>query len=154
MIGVISDTHALLRPEAIEALQGSELILHAGDIGDIAVIETLQNIAPVCAVRGNVDTQRWATSFPATQFIEYEGHALYMLHNIGELDIAPSAAGVSVVIYGHSHRPLIEHQEGVTFFNPGSAGPRRSALPVSVGRLRFDAGQAVAEIVELMPGKM
>ncbi len=152
MIGVISDTHALLRAEAVEALQGSELILHAGDIGDMAVIEALRQIAPVCAVRGNVDTQPWAGAFPATQFIEHSGHHIYMLHNIRDLDLEPAAAGVAVVVYGHSHKPLIEYREGVLFFNPGSAGPRRFSLPLSLGRLRFGAEGARAELIELPPG--
>ena len=149
MIGVISDTHGLLRPEAIEALRGSELILHAGDIGDIAVIEALKKVAPVCAVRGNVDTSPWAQAFPATQFYEYSAHSLYMLHNIRELDIDPAAAGACVAVYGHSHKPLIEHKENLLYLNPGSAGPRRFSLPVSVARLWFEAGRPVAEIVEL-----
>ena len=149
MIGVISDTHGLLRPEAEAALQGSELILHAGDIGDPAVIEALERIAPVHAVRGNIDSQAWASAFPETQFIQHRDHAFYILHNIARLDIDPAAAGIAMVVYGHSHRPLIEQRQGCIFFNPGSAGPRRFSLPISVGRISFDAGGPRAEVVNL-----
>jgi putative phosphoesterase len=148
-LGVISDTHGLLRPEAVESLRGSDRILHAGDVGASAILEALAQIAPVTAVRGNVDTETWARSLPAREVVEIAGASIYMLHNLGQLDLKPEAAGFGVVIYGHSHHPKIEEKNGVLYFNPGSAGPRRFHLPVSVGRLIVDAGKVRAELVEL-----
>ena len=148
-LGVISDTHGLLRPEAVEALRGSRRILHAGDIGGPEILEELAKIAPVTAVRGNVDTASWARTLPETEVIEAGGVSIYTLHDRGQLDLKPEAAGFRVVVYGHSHQPKIEEKNGVLYFNPGSAGPRRFRLPVSVGRLKIKAGKVEAELVEL-----
>jgi len=149
ILGVISDTHGLLRPEAIEALRGSERILHAGDVGAPEMLEALVEIAPVTAIRGNVDTDPWARALPATEVIEVSGVSIYMLHDLGQLKLKPEAAGFRVVVYGHSHQPKVEEKSGVLYFNPGSAGPRRFYLPVSVGRLTIEAGNVRAELVEL-----
>jgi len=148
-LGVISDTHGLLRPEAVEALRGSDRILHAGDIGAPEILEALAKIAPVTAVRGNVDTASWARVLPETEIVEAGGVSIYILHDRGQLDLKPDAAGLRVVVYGHSHRPRMEEKSGVLYFNPGSAGPRRFNLPVSVGRLMIGAGKVDAELVEL-----
>ena len=148
-LGVISDTHGLLRPQAMEALHGSNWILHAGDVGAPEILETLAKIAPVTAIRGNVDTGRWADALPATELVEIGGVSIYMLHDLGQLDLKPEAAGVRVVVYGHSHQPKIEEKNGVLYFNPGSAGPRRFNLPVTMGKLTIDAGKIRAELVEL-----
>ena len=148
-IGVISDTHGLLRPEAVEALHGSDYILHAGDIGAPEILQELAQIAPVTAIRGNVDTQAWARDLPATEDVDAVGVSIYMLHDLGQLDLKPEAAGFRVVIYGHSHKPKVEEKNGVLYFNPGSAGPRRFTLPVSVGRLIIAAGKVRAELIEL-----
>ena len=149
IIGVISDTHGLLRPEAVEALRGSDRILHAGDIGAPEILEALAKIAPVTAVRGNVDTASWARALPETEVVEIGGVSIYMVHDRGQLDLKPESAGLNVVVYGHSHRPRMEEKSGVLYFNPGSAGPRRFRLPVSVGRLMIGAGKVGAELVEL-----
>lgn len=146
IIGVISDTHGLLRDEALEALRGVEHILHAGDIGDPEILDELRQLAPVTAVRGNVDTEKWARKLPLTEVIEVAGVSIYMLHNLDELDLKPEAAGVRVVVYGHSHQPKMEEKNGVLYFNPGSAGPRRFKLPVSVGRLIISADTVRAEL--------
>ena len=148
-LGVISDTHGLLRPEAVEALRGTDGILHAGDVGAPEILEALAKIAPVTAVRGNIDTASWARALPETEVVEAGGALIYMLHDLGQLDLKPEAAGFRVVIYGHSHQPQIEEKNGVLYFNPGSAGPRRFHLPVSVGKLMIKAGTARAELVEL-----
>ncbi len=148
-VGVISDTHGLLRPEAVEALRGSDRILHAGDVGAPEILEALAKLAPVTAIRGNVDTDPWARSLPATEVVEIGGVSIYMLHDRGRLDLNPEAAGFHVVVYGHSHQPKIAERNGVLYFNPGSAGPRRFNLPVSVGRLILDQGEVRAELVEL-----
>jgi uncharacterized protein len=148
-LGVISDTHSLLRPEAAEALRGSDRILHAGDVGAPEILEALAKIAPVVAVRGNVDTASWARALPETEVVETGGVSIYVLHNLGQLDLKPEAAGFRVVVYGHSHHPKIEEKNGVLYFNPGSAGPRRFSLPVSVGKLTIAAGKVQAELVEL-----
>jgi putative phosphoesterase len=134
---VISDTHGLLRPEAEAALAGCTLIIHAGDVGQEKVLENLRKIAPVHAVRGNVDRGSWAEALPETTTVEVEGHKLYVLHKIEDLDIDPAAAGISAVIYGHSHVPSQQSKNGVLFLNPGSAGPRRFRLPVSIALLRI-----------------
>jgi putative phosphoesterase len=149
MLGIISDTHGLLRPEAVAALRGSDRILHAGDVGSPEILAALAKIAPVTAIRGNIDTDPWAHSLPDTEVIEIGGISIYMLHDFGQLDLKPEAAGFRVVVYGHSHRPKMEEKNGVLYFNPGSAGPRRFSLPVSVGRLRVKAGKVRAELVEL-----
>jgi putative phosphoesterase len=148
-VGVISDTHGLLRPEAVRALRGSTRILHAGDVGAPEILEALAQIAPVTAIRGNVDTAPWARALPATEVVEAAGVSIYMLHDLGQLDLKPEAAGFRVVIYGHSHQPKIEEKNSVLYFNPGSAGPRRFSLPVSVGKLLIAAGTVRAEFVEL-----
>jgi len=149
ILGVISDTHGLLRPEAIEALRGSDRILHAGDVGASEILDTLKHIAPVTAIRGNVDTGPWARALPETEVVEAGGLSIYMLHDLGRLDLKPEAAGFRAVVYGHSHQPKIAERNGVLYFNPGSAGPRRFHLPVSVGRLRITAGKVRAELMEL-----
>ncbi len=133
-IGIISDTHGLLRPEAVELLRGSEHIIHAGDIGAPEIISELEKIAPVTAIRGNVDTQAWARRFAETEVVELGGVFLYIIHDANVLDLNPNAAGFAAVISGHSHKPKQEVKNGVLYFNPGSAGPRRFTLPISVGR--------------------
>jgi putative phosphoesterase len=148
-IGVISDTHGLLRPEAFEALRGSEHILHAGDIGAPEIIPELRKIAPVTAIRGNVDTQAWARSFAETEVVELGGLDIYILHDANAIDLNPKAAGFAVVISGHSHKPKQAMKNGVLYFNPGSAGPRRFNLPISVGRLEIVDGKVSAEILEI-----
>ncbi len=149
ILGVISDTHGLLRPEAVDALRGSYRILHAGDVGTPEILAALARIAPVTAVRGNVDTAPWARTLPETELLEISGVSIYMLHDLASLDLKPEAAGFRVIIYGHSHQPKIEEKNGVLYFNPGSAGPRRFHLPVSVGRVRIVAGKVTAELMEL-----
>ncbi len=149
MIGVISDTHGLLRREALEALQGSELILHAGDIGPSDIIEQLRAIAPVHVVRGNCDHGPWAQALPETEVVSVGDTDIYMIHDLGLLDLNPSTAELAVVIYGHSHQPKVEERDGVLYLNPGSAGPKRFSLPVSVARLQLGTAGAQATIVEL-----
>jgi putative phosphoesterase len=149
LIGVISDTHSLLRPEALAALQGAQHIIHAGDICAPDVLVALAEIAPVTAVRGNNDKGAWASRLPATAVFEAEGVLLYVLHDLAELDLDPAAAGFSVVIAGHSHRPSQDERNGVLYFNPGSAGPRRFRLPICVGRLHIEKGTARGELVTL-----
>src|SRR5262249_48071119 len=148
-VGVISDTHGLVRPQAIEALKGSELIVHAGDIGDEEVLERLRAIAPTIAVRGNIDTGPWAESLPLADVVEVGGLHLYVLHDLSTLDIDPKAAGFAAVISGHSHRPHAELRGGVLSLNPGSAGPRRFTLPLAVARLRVVGTHLSHEIIEL-----
>jgi hypothetical protein len=148
-VGVISDTHGLLRPEAVEALQGSDLILHAGDIGKPEVLEALGAIAPVVAIRGNNDTGEWATTVPERETVTIEDISVHMLHIIKELNLDPRTAGIQVVVSGHSHKPLIEEREGVLFLNPGSAGPKRFKLPISVAQLQINGTDITARIVEL-----
>lgn len=149
LIGVISDTHGLLRPEALDAIRGSDLIIHAGDIGDPAILADLSKLARVHAIRGNVDTQPWAQELPETEVVEVGGVTIYVIHNVHDLDLNPRAAGFAAVISGHSHRPSIETRDGVLYFNPGSAGPRRFSLPLSMGRLRITDGSLVPELVTL-----
>ena len=149
IVGAISDTHGLLRDEALEALRAANYILHAGDIGDPDILDELRQLAPVTAVRGNVDTEEWARKLPLTEVIEVAGVSIYLLHNLDELDLKPEAAGFRAVVYGHSHQPKIEEKNGVLYFNPGSAGPRRFTLPVSVGRLVIEDGRVRAELTEL-----
>ena len=148
-VGIISDTHGLLRPEAIELLRGSEHIIHAGDIGSPEIIPALEKIAPVTAIRGNVDTQPWARKFAETEVVELEGLHIYVVHDANALDLNPTAAGFAAVISGHSHQPKQEVKDGVLFFNPGSAGPRRFKLPISVGRLVIAHGKVSGEILEI-----
>jgi putative phosphoesterase len=150
IVGVISDTHKLVRPEAIDALQGSELILHAGDVGDETVLDALAEIAPVVAVRGNNDKGAWAERLADVELVTAEAASIYILHDLHDLDIDPVAAGVRVVVSGHSHEPSIEEKRGVTYLNPGSAGPRCFKLPITVARLTVEGGAATAEIVRLL----
>lgn len=140
LIGVISDTHGLLRPEAIAALQGVEHILHAGDVGDIAILDRLRKIAPVTAIRGNVDTAGPCANLPATDVVELGEKLFYLVHSVHDLDIHPAAAGVVMVVSGHSHKASVEVRDGVIYFNPGSAGPRRFSLPVTVGFVTVEDG--------------
>ncbi|HUO59834.1 MAG TPA: metallophosphoesterase family protein [Candidatus Acidoferrales bacterium] len=149
-IGVISDTHGLLRPEAVKALRGSELILHAGDIGAERIIPELRKIAPVVAIRGNIDQGKVAKEFPATDVAEFAGLTFYLLHNRRMLDLKPDVSGFAAVIYGHSHKPEFYFENNVLYFNPGSAGPRRFNLPISLGRITVRDGELHPEIVELL----
>ena len=149
VVGVISDTHGLLRPEAIGALAGSEMILHAGDVGGPEVLEALGRVAPVIAVRGNNDRGGWAEALPDWEVVEVGPVSVYMIHDLKEMDLSPSAAGFRVVVSGHSHKPALEERRGVLYLNPGSAGPRRFRLPVSVARLRVAATEVTAELLEL-----
>src|SRR5579862_7756785 len=149
IVGVISDTHGLLRPEAIAALRGSDQIVHAGDVGAPGILAELAKIAPVTAVRGNVDRVDWAREIPKSELIEVDGLSIYVLHIREELDLNPAAAGIAAVVFGHSHVPSQEVNCGVLYFNPGSAGPRRFKLPVTVGRLIIEDGIVRSDIVEL-----
>jgi putative phosphoesterase len=149
-IGLISDTHGLLRPEALRALAGVERIIHAGDIGGPEVIETLREIAPVDVVRGNNDKGAWASKLPPWLALEFAGVGIHVLHDVNEMDVEPAAAGFHVVICGHSHKPQITERDGVLFVNPGSAGPRRFTLPVTPGYLTVASGKASAIIKPLL----
>jgi uncharacterized protein len=149
LVGVISDTHGLLRPEALAALQGSDYIIHAGDVGDPAILGKLGEIAPITAVRGNVDRGGWARGVPETNILEVAGRLIYVLHDLNQLDLKPESTGFAAVISGHSHVPKQEMKNGVLYFNPGSAGLRRFKLPVSVGRLLIEAGGIRGEIVQI-----
>jgi putative phosphoesterase len=149
IVGVISDTHGLLRPEALSALRGSDQIIHAGDIGDRQILDKLAAIAPLTAVRGNVDHGAWAQKIPAANVLEIGEVSIYVLHNLEELDLKPEAAKFAAVVYGHSHVPKQELKNGILYFNPGSAGPRRFKLPVSVGRLTIEDGKIDAKILRL-----
>src|SRR5215469_10989336 len=147
IVGIISDTHGLLRPEAVELLRGSEHIIHAGDIGSPDIIPALEKIAPVTAIRGNVDTQSWARRYAETEVIELAGLHIYIIHDLNALDLNPKAAGFAAVISGHSHQPRQEVKDGVLYFNPGSAGPRRFKLPISLGKLEIGNGKVSGEII-------
>jgi putative phosphoesterase len=149
MIGVISDTHGLLRPAAIDALRGVEHILHAGDVGDASILDALRDVAPVTAIRGNIDVGGPCSHLPATEVVTLQGHTFYMLHDRQTLDLDPAAAGFSAVISGHSHKPLLEWRHGVLYMNPGSAGPRRFSLPVSIGLLTIGADGLQPQLVTL-----
>jgi putative phosphoesterase len=148
-VGVISDTHGLIRPQAVAALVGCDLIIHAGDVGKPEVLERLRELAPTFAVRGNADTSDWAARLPLTQRLEVGALRLFVLHEIAQLDLDPVSAGFAAVVFGHSHRPLIETRGSVLFLNPGSAGPRRFRLPITVARIRVSDRQMRPEIVEL-----
>ncbi len=150
LIGVISDTHGLLRPEAVKALKGVELIIHAGDIGAPKVLAGLERLAPVHAVRGNIDRGDWARNLPLTRLVEVGGVHLYVLHELFTLDLDPAAAGFAAVIFGHSHSPHQERKNGVLFLNPGSAGPRRFTLPVSLGFIHIKGNSLGAEFKMLL----
>lgn len=149
LVGVISDTHGLVRPEAARALKGSELLIHAGDIGNPQVIEQLHEIAPTFVVRGNNDRGAWAAGLPVTQVVEVSELLFYVLHEISQLDVDPAVAGFAAVVSGHSHQPSIQFRDGVLYLNPGSAGPRRFSLPVAVARVHVSGRQMRPEIVEL-----
>ena len=151
-VGVISDTHGLLRPEALLALAGSAHILHLGDVGDPAILEALRAVAPVTAIRGNVDREGACALLPATEVVEFRGQTLYLLHDVGDLDLNPRAAGFAAVLHGHSHQPRNERKDGVLYFNPGSAGPRRFKLPISVGWLDIDEDGVQAAVEMLGAG--
>jgi len=148
LIGVISDTHGLLRPEAVEALRGVEHILHAGDVGDIAILETLRKVAPLTAIRGNVDVSGPCAELPDTDVVELGGKLFYLVHAVQDLEINPGAAGVAMVVSGHSHKASVQVRDGVVFFNPGSAGPRRFSLPVTLGLVTVEDG-VEASVMEL-----
>ena len=149
IIGVISDTHGLVRPEAIAALKGVELIIHGGDIGKAEVLLSLSSIAPVCAIRGNNDRDSWAKELPDLLKLQINGIKFQVIHDVNELESDPSAAGIHAVISGHSHKPSVIERDGVLFINPGSAGPRRFKLPVTVSKLRLGHKRVSAEIIEL-----
>ena len=149
MIGIISDTHGLVRPQVIAALTGAELIIHAGDIGSPEVLKTLEAIAPVVAVRGNNDQDPWAAKIPLTNVVEHQSYVLYVVHELDHLDLDPVAAEFSAVIFGHSHRASAERRKGVLYLNPGSAGPRRFTLPISVARLHLTDTGLTPEIIEI-----
>jgi putative phosphoesterase len=148
-IGVISDTHGLLRPEAVAALHASDLIIHAGDVGDPQILEQLRAIAPTRAVRGNVDTSAWALVLPLTEVVQVGDAHIYVIHNLSDLDLDPKAAGLAAVISGHTHRPHAEVRDDVLYLNPGSAGPRRFTLPIAVARLEVSGLRISHQIVEL-----
>jgi putative phosphoesterase len=148
-VGVISDTHGLLRPEALEALKGSAHIIHAGDVGDPSILDRLAAIAPVTAVRGNVDTAAGAERLPLADAVELGGRLFYVLHQRQHLDLEPRAGGITAVVFGHSHKPSTDVRDGVLYLNPGSAGPRRFSLPVTVARVAVGAGGVDAVIVPL-----
>jgi len=150
-IGVISDTHGLLRPEALERLRGVDRILHAGDIGAPGIVEALGTVAPVTAIRGNVDRGAWAAAYPETELLQVGGLAVHLVHAVQDLGPEVLARGVDVVVSGHSHRASVETRRGTLFLNPGSAGPRRFRLPVTVAILTVTDGQASAEIAEVVP---
>src|SRR5688572_22468567 len=149
-VGLISDTHGLLRPEALTFLQGCEHIVHGGDIGDPGILEQLAALAPVTAVRGNNDRGVWADAVPDTALLELQGLRLYVIHDLAELEIDPAAEGVRVVVCGHSHRPKAEERGGVWYVNPGSAGPPRFRLPISAAELKLEGGIVTPRIVELV----
>lgn len=149
-VGVLSDTHCLLRPEVLDALRGCDHILHAGDIGDLDILSELQKIAPVTAVRGNTDRRGPCGDQPLTQAAIFEGHSIYMIHEISSLDLKPEAAGFAAVIFGHTHKPEILYEKGVLYFNPGSCGPRRFSLPVSLGFLDISSGAIKPRLVTLL----
>jgi uncharacterized protein len=148
-IGLISDTHGLLRNEALQALSGSDLIIHAGDVGDSNILDALRRIAPVIAVRGNIDTAEWAKSLPETTVVEAGFANIYVLHDVNALDLDPKAAGFQIVVSGHSHKPARSEHRGVLYINPGSAGPRRFHLPIMIARLDLGVTPYKVEFVDL-----
>jgi putative phosphoesterase len=149
LVGVISDTHGLLRPQALDALFGCELIIHAGDVGRPEVLEPLRALAPTYVVRGNVDHGDWAARLPMTARVDAGGRVFHVLHDIAQFDVDPAAAGVAAVVFGHSHKPSIETRDGVLYLNPGSAGPRRFDLPISLARVTVSGRDLRPEIVQL-----
>jgi uncharacterized protein len=151
VIGVISDTHGMVRLSALDALAGTEMIIHAGDVGKSAVINALSSIAPVFAIKGNVDTDPWTAELPRTRTVTVAGIRIYVLHNLADLEFDPADRGYEAVISGHSHKPNHEFRAGVLYLNPGSAGPRRFRLPLTVARLLINRGRLVPEIISLTP---
>ncbi len=151
LVGILSDTHGLLRPEALAAFAQADHILHAGDVGGPAILETLRTLAPLTVIRGNIDTHGPCASLPATEAIELDGRLFYLVHSLQDLDLDPVAAQISVVVSGHSHKASIESRNGVLLLNPGSAGPRRFRLPVTLALLRTSPGVLEPEIVDLLP---
>ena len=149
LIGVISDTHGLIRPEALRALEGADLLIHAGDIGTPEVIQSLKSIASVVAIRGNIDQGPWARCLSTQRVVEVGRNLIYVLHDVKQMNLDPLIEGFGVVISGHSHRPSITWRNGVLFVNPGSAGPRRLNLPVAVGRIQVNGSSMNGEIIEL-----
>jgi len=147
-IGVIADTHGLMRPEALDALAGSELIIHAGDIGKMEIVKALESIAPVVAIKGNIDRGE-TNNLPDTETVETNGSKIYVLHDLNDLNIDPKQEGYDVVISGHSHKPLITEKDGVLFLNPGAAGQKRFKLPISIAHLKLARDKRIAEIIEL-----
>jgi uncharacterized protein len=147
-VGLISDTHGLLRPEAVAFLRGSDFIVHAGDIGDASILKELSALAPVTAVRGNNDKGSWAKGIAETQVLEIEDVSIYVLHSIAELKLDPAIAGYQVVVSGHSHRPSVERRDGVLYVNPGSSGPRRFRLPIAAAELSIEGKSVNARLVE------
>jgi len=150
VVGILSDTHGLLRPEVLPLLKGSDHILHLGDVGDPEILGALAKLAPVTAIRGNIDTHGPCAKLPETEVVQLAGHDFYLLHDVLRLDLDPAAAGFAAVLYGHSHKPEIRHHKGILYMNPGSCGPRRFNLPITVGRITIEAsGQLKAEILNL-----
>ena len=152
-LGIISDTHGLLRPEAVDALAGVEHIVHAGDVGDPALLDRLREIAPLTVVRGNIDVGRWAMALPATEMLMVGGVTLYVIHDLKELALDPAASGIDVVISGHTHKPVVEHRDGILFINPGSAGRRRFSLPITLALLDIDEAGPRVRLVDLGSGR-
>jgi len=150
-VGLISDTHGLLRPEALTALEDSEAILHAGDVGDPAILDQLNSIAPIYAVRGNVDTQPWARSLRSAETVRLAATSLYLLHSLKELDLNPKSNGIQIVVFGHTHQPTSYWRDGILYLNPGSAGPRRFSLPTTVARLNLLETPWHPEFLDLSP---
>ncbi|AVQ81473.1 MULTISPECIES: metallophosphoesterase family protein [unclassified Variovorax] len=148
-VGLISDTHGLLRAQAVAALRGCDFIVHGGDIGDPGILDALRELAPLTVVRGNNDREAWADGIAETELVEFGGVQLYAIHDLSQLGIDPAAVGVRVVVSGHSHKPKIEERGGVLYVNPGSAGPRRFKLPIAVAELRIDGGAVTARIHEI-----
>jgi putative phosphoesterase len=152
-VGLISDTHGLLRDEALEALRGSELIIHAGDVGKLEILSALQQLAPVVAVRGNIDQGSWASELPVTTIVQASSTLIYVVHDIHELDLDPAAHGIHVVVSGHSHQPGRAERSGIVYINPGSAGPRRFQLPVTVARLDFAVTPFGVKFIDILKEK-
>ncbi len=149
-LGILSDTHGLLRPEAVAALQGMDHILHIGDVGDSGILDQLQTLAPLTAIRGNIDRKGPCAQLPATEMVELGGVFLYLVHALADLDLDPRAAGVQAVLFGHSHRPRIDYKDGILYLNPGSAGPRRFSLPVTLAYLDLENGTLHPQIIPLL----
>jgi hypothetical protein len=152
-LGIISDTHGLLRPEAVIVLRGCDHIIHGGDIGNSGILAQLSAIAPTTAVRGNNDKGGWAEALSDTEIFQFSGISVYVIHDLSQLDIDPAAAGIRVVVSGHSHKPRIDQRDGIFFINPGSAGPRRFKLPISVAELLVEGGAISSRIVPLHPSE-